>query len=160
MSWGKKDKENEAEAWDSDPSPKTETTYIDHGCEMTGTLRFRENVRIDGHIEGEIHAEKIVIVGEEAIVRAQIHAADVVVHGTVEGDIFASGETTLHKSAAVTGELQTGGIVVERGARLKGCILIGNDGDESATHPQVDAAPAVADAHSVPPRVASESSAD
>ena len=60
----------------------------------------------------------------------------------------------------MTGELQTGGIVVERGALLKGCILIGNDGGESAMHPQVDAVRAVADAHSVPPRVASESSAD
>jgi cytoskeletal protein CcmA (bactofilin family) len=67
------------------PAPKTETTYIDHGCEATGTLRFRGNARIDGHIEGEIHAEKIVIAGEETIVCAQIRAADVIVHGTVEG---------------------------------------------------------------------------
>jgi cytoskeletal protein CcmA (bactofilin family) len=156
MSWGRKDKENETEAWGSESAPKTEMTYIDHGCEMVGTLRFRENVRIDGHIEGEIYAEKTVIIGEEATVRAQIRAANVVVHGTVEGDIFASGETTLHKSAAVTGELQTGGIVVERGARLKGCILIGSDADECDIRARVDGAQTTADEHSIPSRVPSD----
>lgn len=130
MSWGKKSKEPETHL-DAPALPAApETTYIDRGCEMSGELKFRENVRIDGHVEGEIHGEKTVVVGEDATIRARIHAANVIVHGTVEGDVVASGETTLHKSASVTGELQTGGIVVERGARLRGCILIGSvDGD-------------------------------
>ena len=147
MSWGKKEREIEDEvevaAPSMDPAPQTDTTYIDAGCEMSGTFRCRENVRIDGRIEGEIRAEKTLVVGEEAVVCAQIHAAYVVVLGTVEGDIFATGETTLHKSASVTGELQTGGIVVERGARLRGSITIGSDEGErpmpstpSQTHPE------------------------
>jgi cytoskeletal protein CcmA (bactofilin family) len=102
---------------------------------MSGELRFRENVRIDGHVEGEIHGDKTVVIGEEATIRARIRAANVVVYGTLEGDVQASGETTLHKSAVVTGELQTGGIVVERGAQLRGCILIGNIESDSATRP-------------------------
>ncbi len=130
MSWGKKTKESETHLEPPALSAAPETTYIDRGCQMSGELKFRENVRIDGHVEGEIHGEKTVVVGEEATIRARIQAANVVIHGTVEGDIVATGETTLHKSAAVTGELQTGGIVVERGARLRGCILIGSvDGD-------------------------------
>ncbi len=134
MSWGKKSLEAEA-VLEEPPFSSPETTYIDHGCEMCGELKFRENVRIDGHVEGEIQAEKTVVVGEEATIRARIRAANVVVHGTVEGDIYASGETTLHKSAVVTGELQTGGIVVERGARLRGCILIGGVEGDGATRP-------------------------
>ena len=138
MSWGKKSKDNELDFPVGQPAAP-ETTYIDRGCEMSGELRFRENVRIDGQVDGEIHGEKTVVVGEEATIRARIHAANVVIHGTVEGDIVASGETTLHKSAAVTGELQTGGIVVERGARLRGCILIGSVEGDSVTRPHEDA---------------------
>ena len=136
MSWGKKTRDSE-EMFESPGvgAPAAETTYIDRGCEMSGELRFRENVRIDGNVEGEIHGDKTVVIGEEAMIRARIRAANVVVHGTVEGDILATGETTLHKSAAVTGELQTGGIVVERGARLSGCILIGNVEGDNATRP-------------------------
>lgn len=135
MSWGKKSRGPETQHEPLALSSSPETTYIDHGCEMCGELKFRENVRIDGHIEGEIHGEKTVVVGSEATIRARIHAANVVIHGTVEGDIVASGETTLHKSAVVTGELQTGGIVVERGARLRGCILIGNIEGDGTTRP-------------------------
>ncbi len=144
MSWGKKSRDSE-EMFESPGAgaPAAETTYIDRGCEMSGELRFRENVRIDGNVDGEIHGDKTVVIGEEAVIRARIRAANVVVHGTVEGDVLASGETTLHKSAAVTGELQTGGIVVERGARLSGCILIGNVEGDHATRPDAgdDAAP-------------------
>ena len=134
MSWGKKSKNSKAFR-EGSGAPAPETTFIDCGCEMSGELRFRENVRIDGHVVGEIHGDKTVVVGEEATIRARICAANVVVYGTVEGDIQASGETTLHKSAVVTGELQTGGIVVERGARLRGCILIGNIEGDGATRP-------------------------
>ena len=45
----------------------------------------------------------------------------------VVGDIRVARRTLLHKSARVEGEIQTAGIVVEEGARFKGCILIGRD---------------------------------
>lgn len=111
------------------PGPDTgaEPTYIDAGSELVGQLRFRDSVRIDGRVEGEIHADKVVVVGESAVVAAAIHAESVVVHGSVEGDVRVRRKITLHKTARVTGEIQTAGIVVEEGARFRGCILIGDD---------------------------------
>lgn len=135
MSW-RKPKENQPVAETSKQLAQVSApTYIDHGCELIGQLKFKESVRIDGHVEGDICGTKTVTVGQEAIIRARIQAENVVVHGTVEGDIVAEGEITLHKTAAVSGELHTAGIVVERGARLKGCIVIGGDLD-SVTQPQ------------------------
>ncbi len=152
MSWRKrKELESGAEATAASEAAASAPTYIDHGCELIGQLKFRESVRIDGHVEGDICGTKTVIVGQEAIIRARIQAQNVVVHGTVEGDIVAEGEITLHKTASVAGELQTSGIVVERGARLKGCIIIGGDPD-STTQPGYDLSASVpefpeADAH-------------
>jgi cytoskeletal protein CcmA (bactofilin family) len=135
MSWRKrKESEPVAEAPKPLQPEASAPTYIDAGCELVGQLKFKDSVRIDGHVEGDIAGTKTVTVGQDAIIRARVQADRVVVHGTVEGDIVAKSEITLHKTATVSGELHTAGIVVERGARLKGCIVIGADPD-GATQP-------------------------
>lgn len=110
-------------------------TFIEQGCEITGEMRFRESVRIEGRAEGEIRAGGVVIVGEPAEIQASIRAEAVVVHGTVDGDIRARRKITLLKTARVVGELQTAGIVIEEGARFKGCIVIGAEEEAPATQP-------------------------
>jgi len=102
-------------------------TYLDPGSVLTGELRFAGNVRLEGRVEGQIHAGKTVIVGEHAEIDASIEADTLEVFGTVVGDIRVARRTLLHKSARVEGEIQTAGIVVEEGAHFKGCILIGRD---------------------------------
>lgn len=109
-------------------------TYIDAGCELSGTLRFADDVRIDGRIEGEIDAAKSVSVGESAQIRAGLRAESIEVHGSIEGDLHVRRKTVLYKSARVSGEIHTAGIVVEEGARLRGTIVIG-DGDAPADEP-------------------------
>ncbi len=105
-------------------------TYLDSSCELSGTLRFKDDVRIDGRVEGEIHAEKAVWIGETATIEAALRAESIEVHGTVHGNIDVRRKTVLHKSARVSGEIHTAGIVVEEGARVRGTIVIGET-DES-----------------------------
>ncbi len=100
-------------------------TYLDRGSELVGELRFAEAVRIDGKVAGAIEAEKTVVVGPDAVVEAGIRAEVVEVYGTVQGDIRVRRKVILHERARVAGEIETAGIVVEEGARFKGCILIG-----------------------------------
>ena len=105
-------------------------TYLDSSCELSGTLRFKDDVRIDGRVEGEIHAEKAVWIGETATIEAGLRAESIEVHGTIHGNIDIRRKTVLHKSARVSGEIHTAGIVVEEGARVRGTIVIGET-DES-----------------------------
>lgn len=118
-------------------------TFLDEGCELVGQLRFRDPVRIDGRVEGEIHSESDVLIGQPGAVEASIRAGSVEVHGSVEGEIVADRKITLHKTARVIGDLQTAGIVIEEGASFRGCIVIG-DGDRDAD--TLVATPASADA--------------
>lgn len=108
-------------------------TFIDERCVLAGELCFGENVRIDGRIEGQIRAEKTVIIGKGAEIDASISADSLEVYGTVLGDIRVNRGTTLHKTARVEGEIQTAGIVVEEGARFKGCIVIGPEEESSSS---------------------------
>lgn len=119
----------------------TGSTYIDAGAELAGRFQFNDSVRIEGHVEGEIRAVNSVIVGESANVEANIDADAVEVFGGIEGDIRVNRKVTLHKSAQVNGEIQCAGIVVEEGARFRGCILIGDDPPSEATAPESDPEP-------------------
>ena len=119
-------------------TPQTASeTYLDAGSVLTGELRFAGNVRLDGRVEGQIHAGQAVIVGEHAEIDASIEADTLEVYGTVVGDIRVARRTVLHKSARVEGEIQTTGIVVEEGARFRGAILIGRDEPRPASAPAV-----------------------
>jgi cytoskeletal protein CcmA (bactofilin family) len=116
------------------------STFIEQGCELSGEMRFRDSVRIEGRAEGEIRAGGLVIVGESAEIQASVRAEAVVVHGSVDGDIRAKRKITLHKTARVAGELQSAGIVIEEGARFKGCIVIGEDEPIAQPHAETQGA--------------------
>ena len=81
---------------------KAGTTFIDEGCQLSGKLRFKEAVRIDGRIDGQIEGDNTVVVGETGRIHATLDAESVVIYGTVEGDISAKRKITLHKGAHVT----------------------------------------------------------
>jgi len=122
-------------------APATRTvapsTSVDASSELVGKLRCKETLRIDGRVEGEVECDKVVLVGQGGRVQANIACDEVKISGLVEGNIAARRKITLERTAVVTGDLTTPGIVIEEGAKLKGRIVIGSDTDGDA---QTDAA--------------------
>lgn len=103
------------------------STSIDATSDFRGTLRCRETLRIDGRVKGEVVCDKTVLIGEGGTVHANIIADSVEVSGEVKGDITARCKITLDRTARVTGDLATPGIVIEEGAKLEGRIVIGSE---------------------------------
>jgi len=117
------------------PIERAETrpaSFIDAGCELTGRLYFRESVQIEGHVEGELLADKDVEIGPSASVHANLRCGSVVIRGEVRGDIEAVRKITFHKGARVHGEMKASAIVIEEGAQFRGTIVIGSDSPEPA----------------------------
>jgi cytoskeletal protein CcmA (bactofilin family) len=83
-------------------------------------LFFEGPVRIDGHVEGEISSNDVVVIGESGVVTAQLSAASVVIAGKITGDIVASKRVELRPTARVLGNLTTPVLVVEEGAVFDG----------------------------------------
>ncbi len=110
-------------------SPPSET-FLGEASVLAGDLRFADDVRIEGRIEGQIHGSRSVVVAAPAEVDATIEAESVEIHGRVVGDLYVRRQTILHKSASVEGEIHTAGIVVEEGARFRGVIVIGPEESE------------------------------
>ncbi len=125
----------------SGQAPTPPTAIIDEGSECSGNFVFKGDVRIDGSVEGKIDCLKTVTIGPSGKVEAQIQAESVYIAGEVSGDIVAKREIKLHKSACVSGDMQTAGIVIEQGARVDGRISIGKEaGASSAPRPTANPA--------------------
>lgn len=101
------------------------TAFIDQGSEFEGKLSFRDTVRIDGSFSGEISSDNTLIVGETGQIHATIQSVCVVISGLVEGDIHASEQIVLHKTAVVHGNLDSPAISMEEGAQLNGSVRMG-----------------------------------
>ena len=101
------------------------SAFIDQGSEFEGKLSFKDTVRIDGRFRGEISSENTLIVGETGEIEASIRSKTVAVSGSVTGDIIAATKVVLHKTARVSGNIQTGSLVVEDGAEIDGSIKMG-----------------------------------
>ena len=105
------------------------TAFIDQGSEFEGKLTFKDTVRIDGTFSGEITSENTLIVGETGNVDAKIRSNTVVVSGTVVGNIIATRQIVLHKSAKVQGDMSAPSLMIEEGAIFNGQLTMGGRGE-------------------------------
>ncbi len=101
-------------------APADARAYLDKGSKISGKLFFEGPVRIDGQVDGEISANDSVVIGESAIVTAQLKAAAVVIAGKISGDILASKRVEIRPTAKVFGNLTTPVLVVHDGALFEG----------------------------------------
>lgn len=103
----------------------THTNFLASGIEIEGTIRFQNDMHIDGKIEGEIISDKgKVTIGEMATIKGDITAGDVRIYGTVNGKI-TSERCELKQQARVTGDMKTQALAMEEGAHLVGRTEIG-----------------------------------
>ena len=101
-------------------APLEARAYLDQGCKVSGKLSFEGPARIDGQIDGEISAKDSLMIGESAVVTAQIKAASIIVAGKVSGDMTASQRIEIRPSAKVLGNLTAPVLVVHEGAVFEG----------------------------------------
>jgi cytoskeletal protein CcmA (bactofilin family) len=94
--------------------------YLDSGSKISGKLLFEGPTRIDGQVDGEIAAKENLIIGESAVVTAQIKANAIIVAGKVSGDIIATQRLEIRPSARVIGNLTSPILIVHEGAMFEG----------------------------------------
>jgi cytoskeletal protein CcmA (bactofilin family) len=87
---------------------------------FTGEVRFKSMLRIDGHFSGSVSSPDgtLVVTDGAKVTKAVIEVAVAKINGTVEGDIHATKELVLGRSASVTGKVTSPALTVEEGAQL------------------------------------------
>ena len=100
--------------------------------EIKGTVKFTNDLVVDGRIEGEIQSEGNLTVGENARLKAEIKTGTVVVYGKVHGNIIASDKVELKASAEVVGDIKAKTLSIEPGAIFVGKSAVGTPSTPAA----------------------------
>jgi cytoskeletal protein CcmA (bactofilin family) len=117
---------NRSNAWDAPAvGPVTEHATIGSSIVIKGEVSGTEALFIDGTVEGSIHfPEHRVTIGRRSTVKANIKARDVVVMGTVKGNIQCGDLLDVRAESTIQGEIVTRRMRIDDGAILKGSVEI------------------------------------
>lgn len=111
--------------YDSEAATPARAATIGKGVSITGQIFSKEDLIIDGEVEGtvEAHDHKLTI-GPNGKVKATIKAKDIVILGVVQGNVEATEKIDIKKDARLVGDIKTARIAIEDGAVFKGSIDI------------------------------------
>ena len=118
-------------------SPSGSTARLGASLHVKGEISGNEDLHIDGSVEGLIQLEdRKLTVGASAKLTADVVAREVVVFGSVKGNLRARDRIEIKKDGSVVGDLTTARIMIEDGAYFKGSIEI--DRTASKDEPDLD----------------------
>jgi cytoskeletal protein CcmA (bactofilin family) len=96
------------------------TAFIDEGSEIEGRYTFRGTVMLNGKFKGEISSNDTLIIGERAVLHADVRAGRLVVNGEVTGNLSAMERIELKRTARVYGDVEAPVVVLEEGVLFEG----------------------------------------
>ena len=125
-----------AQAATAAPTPVStgsKSATLGHSVVVKGELTGEEDLTIEGRVDGTIKSRQhAVVIGQQATVKAQIFAQDVVVLGKVVGDITASTKIEISAQGSVEGNLVAPAVAIAEGATFRGSIDMSRESAESA----------------------------
>lgn len=90
---------------------------------IKGTLKGKEDLRLEGSVEGTIRFDKqSVVVSESGRIKADIFASKICVEGEVEGNLFGEREVVIRPSGKLEGNITAPSVTLENGAKFRGSI--------------------------------------
>lgn len=94
-------------------------TIVGDGTRVAGQVSVKGTIRIDGIVEGDVHADWVVV-GETGKILGNTITRGMVVGGSVEGNIEAKETVELMGKASMTGEIHAPKLAIAEGAVFDG----------------------------------------
>ena len=110
--------------FDSEPRISGSAT-LGKNVSVKGQIFSREDLTIDGEVEGtvECHEHRLTI-GPNGRVHAGLKAREIVIYGSIQGNVEALEKIDIKREAKLVGDIKTSRIMIEDGAYFKGSIDI------------------------------------
>lgn len=99
------------------------STMISEGCVLDGNLKAPAYVRIEGQITGDVTIDEGLILGEKGMVNGNVVTKEMIVYGTVKGNISAH-SLEIRSTGRITGEIKTEILQVESGGTHNGKLTM------------------------------------
>ena len=101
--------------------------------EIKGTLKFSNDLIIDGKIDGEVSSDGDLTIGENARIKGDIITRSVTVFGKVTGNISVSDRCELKQNAELIGDIKAGKLAIEEGATFMGSSSVGSSASKGSS---------------------------
>ena len=112
----------------------TKKTHFDStigpGVSIDGDVTFTGDVRVDGHIKGDVSVYKstsgTVVVGRNGRIDGKVNVSNAVISGTVNGSVRATAVVGVSGGGRIIGDVTYGRLVVRDNANIEGYVTHGN----------------------------------
>lgn len=104
-------------------SKKTDpiTTFLGPDTSIEGTIAFKGTIRVDGNVKGEIQSnDGTVIIGEKAVIHADINVNNAIIMGQVNGVVDARNRIEVYPPGSVVGDIHAPVISIDAGVKFNG----------------------------------------
>jgi len=88
--------------------------------EIKGTIKFSGELTFDGKLDGEIHTDGTLNLGDGAVINGNINAANVVVRGKINGNINAKEKIEIKGKTELFGDIRATRLAIEEGVTFVG----------------------------------------
>lgn len=110
----------------SKQKPPAIRSLIADGNHVEGHVRFRDGLRVDGTIVGDVRAREedssILVISETASIIGEVHADHVIVNGTIKGPVYARLMLELQPKARIEGDVFYTALEMHQGAIIAGML--------------------------------------
>ena len=101
-------------------SGKEINAFLGHDTEFVGKLVFTEAVRLDGKFSGEIYSNGNLIIGESAVIDAEIKVDTVIISGRVNGNVEAKSRVEINAPGKIFGNIRSPVLIINEGVIFEG----------------------------------------
>src|SRR5215831_3756525 len=105
--------------------PTQSGALLSRGVSIKGSVKFLNELLIDGDVEGTIESTGTLTIGEHACIRGEIRTKSVEVQGTVEGNIFVTERCELQAGSTLHGDIEAPRLVVNENVTFLGHAKVG-----------------------------------
>lgn len=101
-------------------------TLLGKNTVIVGDIRFSGVMHVDGRIEGSLVAESendVLTISETGSIKGKVKAANMIINGTIEGDITATGKIEVAAHARINGSIYYVNIEMETGSQVNGQLI-------------------------------------
>jgi len=105
-------------------TPARPSGLLSRGVSIKGSVKFPNELLIDGEVEGTINSPGKLSIGEHAQISGEIRAKSVKVRGTVEGNIFATERCELQSGCTFRGDIEAPRLVIDENATFLGSAKV------------------------------------
>ena len=102
-------------------------TLIGQHTHIKGEISFSGGLRVDGSVTGNINTtsdiDSVLILGEQGSIKGEIKVPNLIINGSITGDVYASEHVELAPKAKIQGDVYYNMLEIEGGSEVNGQLI-------------------------------------